>query len=308
LRVALAAEEAAGVQAIRLVMARGHEVVAVLTGSGAGGLGTSVAGVARQHGLPVRPAELMRDPAFAELLSDIDLLLNVHSLHIADPAVVAAPRLGAFNLHPGPLPEYAGLHVVSWAIYEGRCRYGVTLHRMVADVDAGSIAFAAAFPIFKSDTGLTLMMRCVREGLPLVERLLTCAERGEPIPAIAQDLTRRRWFTLGPPDGGRLRWDRPAESVANFVRAADYRPFRSPWGAPTCQVDRDDISISVLAARAEQTTTTGVPPGTVGRRDGEAVLVAAADRWVRVERVRVGEQELDAAAALSPGQKLLTHA
>lgn len=154
LRVALAAEESAGVQALRLLVERGHEIVAVLSGSGAGGPGANVVGVAREMRLPIQAAQRISEPALAEELSDLDLLLNVHSLHIAHPAVIAAPRLGAFNLHPGPLPEYAGLHVVSWAIYEGERRHGVTLHRMTPDVDAGPIAFAAHFPISDTDTGL----------------------------------------------------------------------------------------------------------------------------------------------------------
>ncbi len=303
LRVALAAEEAAGVQAVRLLATSGHKVEAVLTGSGAGGPGATVARVAQTLGLPVRSAELMRDPALADELVGVDLLLNVHSLHIADPAVIAAPRLGAFNLHPGPLPEYAGLHVVSWAIYNGEHRHAVTLHRMVSDVDAGPIAFAAGFPIASTDTGLALTKRCVREGLPLVERLLGVAESGQPIPAITQDLRRRHWFDPGPPDAGRLNWDRPAASVANLVRAADYRPFRSPWGPPACQTGGHQVEI--LAARADRQAATDAAPGTVGESDGEAVLVAAADGWVRVERVRVDEREFDAAAALESGQRLV---
>lgn len=302
LRVALAAEESAGVQALRLLAMRRHEVVAVLAGSAAGGPGASVAGVARELGLPVQPAKRMSEAAFAEEFSGLDLLLNVHSLHIADPAVIAAPRLGAFNLHPGPLPEYAGLDVVSWAIYEGEQRHGVTLHRMTPEVDAGPIAFAAHFPVSDTDTGLKVMTRCVHHGRTLVESLLTCAERGEPIPATPQDLARRRWFGAGPPDGGRLRWEQPAKRVVNLVRAADYRPFRSPWGTPTCRLGRDQIG--VVAASCEAAASPGAPPGTVGLRDGGSVLVAAADAWVRVERIRVDGRERDAATALAPGERL----
>ena len=298
----LAAEGAAGVQVLRLLVARGHEVAVVLTGAGAAPAGATVAGLARELKLPLAPAELVGDPAFADQLQDVDLLLNVHSLHIATTAVIEAPRRGSFNLHPGPLPECAGLHAPSWAIFEGRQRHGVTLHRMAPEIDAGPIAFCADFPIAPTDTGLTVTMGCVRAGVPLVERLLACAERGEPIPALAQDPTRRRWFGPGPPDGGRLHWERPARGVVDLIRACDYRPLRSPWPPPATRLGATEIG--VLSARYQDRATESATPGTIGERHGQAVDVAALDRWVCVERVCLADRELAAAEVLSPGQHL----
>src|SRR5688500_7946667 len=119
--VALAAEEAAGVQALRTLSERGHRVVCVFTQSDAERTGSSVAGLASTLGIPVRPAAAVREAATGTWLREkgTDLLLNVHSLHIVADALLEAPRLGAFNLHPGPLPELAGLNAPSWALYEG---------------------------------------------------------------------------------------------------------------------------------------------------------------------------------------------
>jgi methionyl-tRNA formyltransferase len=115
----------------------------------------------------------VRDPATARWIESerIDLLLNVHSLHVATPEVVQGPRVGSFNLHPGPLPDYAGLNAPSWAIYDGRISHAVTLHWMTPEVDAGPIAYSAELPIEPGDTGASLTANCVRHGLPLVGRL-----------------------------------------------------------------------------------------------------------------------------------------
>ena len=51
--------------------------------------------------------------------NDIDILINVHSNIIICNEVLTSPQIGSFNLHPGPLPEYAGLNPISWAIYNG---------------------------------------------------------------------------------------------------------------------------------------------------------------------------------------------
>jgi methionyl-tRNA formyltransferase len=303
LAVALAAEDAAGVQALRLLLGSDHRVVAVFTGSGHGAPGASVAELAKKEGVTVRPAAEVREAALAGWLREqgTDLLLNVHSLHIADSEVIEAPPLGAFNLHPGPLPEWAGLNVPSWALYEGADSHGVTLHRMTPGVDEGPIAFSDSFAIAPDDVALTVLTQCVRRGLPLVERLLEVAAGGDRIPAQAQDLNQRRWFDPGPPEGGALRWDRPARRVIDFVRACDYGPFPSPWGFPRCAAGAREVAIAATDGVAGGADS---PPGTVSRDDGPGVLVAAADNWVRVTSLELEDGRADADQVLRAGEQL----
>ncbi len=303
LTIALAGEEAAGVQALRLLAHRGHRVVAVFTGSTEGGSSASPASTAESLGVPVRAASEVREPALAGWLREqrVELLLSVHSRHLIDADVLAAPTLGAYNLHPGPLPERAGLNPQSWALYEGADRHGVTLHQMTPVFDAGPIAFTDAFDLQASDTGLSVLTQCVRRGLGLLERLLELLERGEPVPAHPQDSARRRWFGAGPPDDGRLDWRRPARCAVDFVRACDYRPFHSPWDAPRCTAH--GLDVAVLGASVDLGSAPAAP-GTVAHAEGGAVLVAAADAWVRVTQVEVEGRELPAADVFHDGERL----
>ena len=306
LKIALIAEEAAGVHALRMVSERGHRVVAAFSDSPEGGMGASVRALAGELGVPVRPAAEVRDPGLsAELTAvGVDLLLNVHSLHVLDAAVLDAPILGSYNLHPGPLPECAGLHAPGWALYEGHALHGVTLHRMTAVVDEGPIAFIDRFPVAGLKSALELMSECVRRGLPLLDRLLELAARGAPIPAEPQDLGRRRWFGSGPPQGGLLDWGRPASQVAGFVGACDYGPFPSPWSFPRCRAADGEIAIVAAEATLEAADAT---PGTVAVAENDGVLVAAADAWVRVARIETASGDrVPAAAALRPGDRLLS--
>jgi|HubBroStandDraft_6_1064221.scaffolds.fasta_scaffold27249_2 methionyl-tRNA formyltransferase len=302
LMTALAGEEAAGVQALRLLANRGHGLAAVFTDSGGDGSSASVASTADALGVPVRAASEVRDPTLAGWLKEqrVELLLSVHSRHLIHADVLSAPTLGAYNLHPGLLPECAGMNVPSWALYEGATRHGVTLHHMTPVYDAGPIAFTDTFDLHISDTGLSVLVQCVRRGLGLLERLLDLVERGEPVPAHPQDLDRRRWFGVGPPDGGRLDWRRPARHVVDFVRACDYTPFPSPWGFPRCTAH--GVDVAVLAASVGGTTHAA--PGTVARAEGAGVLIAAADAWVRVEQVEVDGRALQAADIFEDGEQL----
>jgi methionyl-tRNA formyltransferase len=302
-KIVLVAEEAAGTQALRAVAESGHEVVAVMT-SGAGDARRSpVRDLATQCGYPCWPARDVTQPGLADRLraARVDLLLNVHSLFLIPGDVLTASRFGSYNLHPGPLPEYAGLNAVSWALYRGEQRHAVTLHRMVPEVDAGAIAYEASFAISDTDTALTLSVKCVTAGIPLISRLLaTAAVDPAAIPAAPQDQSRRRYFGRGVPQGGRLDWSRSARDVVNFVRACDYVPFHSPWGHPHGTVGGAELGVMKATRTGERCA---VPVGTVAAGGGQAVHVAAADEWVSVHRVLSGGRPGDASAWLRAGAR-----
>ncbi|WDT94284.1 hypothetical protein JDY09_03255 [Thermoleophilum album] len=283
LRVALIAEEATGARVLRSLLDRGVEPVLVLTDSVRAhtARGGPVAEAARSAGLSVEPAARVRDPAFAARLADsADLVLNVHALHVLPPAVVAAPRIGALNLHPGPLPELAGLNAPSWAIYLGEREHGVTLHWMSAEIDAGPIAYCERFTLTGRERAFQLAATCARLGVALVERAVDEFLAGREPPRRPQDLSRRRLFPAGPPCNGRLEWSRPVRELEALVRACDYGPFPSPWGEPWI-LRSDGLTLSVTHAEIVGGSASH-PAGTVIAAHGRRAVVAAADGLLAV--------------------------
>ena len=305
MNVLLVAEESAGIQVLRALAKTDHELVAVLTAPPTRGGGATVAGVAESLGVQVLPSERVRDAATADWIreQEVDLLLNVHSLYLIHGDVVAAPSIGSFNLHPGPLPAYAGLNTPSWAIYNGEDRHGVTVHWMEPGVDTGAIAYEAGFDLTETDTGLSVSVRCVREGVPLIEHLLEAAAADPAtIPRHEQDLSLRRYYKRADvPDEGRIVWTRPARRIVDLVRAADYLPFPSPWGTPRAQLGGRELGVTKAAP-------TGRPaagrPGLVEAVVGDAVTVSCADELVQVSRVQVDGRAAPAAEVLEPGTVL----
>lgn len=302
LRILLIAEEAAGVQTVRLLAGSSHQVVAVMTGGGSGMTsGLTIDGVASRLGFPVWPVGRVKEKSFAETVrrEGIDLLLNVHALCVLPGDLVAAARLGSFNLHPGPLPRYAGLNAPSWAIYHGAPSHAVTVHWMDAGIDTGPIAYEAQLTVDDEDTGFTLSAKCVRAGIPLLNQLLQAAAEGA-VPRRPQAAEPRRYYGREVPQQGRLCWAVPAEQVVNFVRACDYLPFASPWGHPAASIGGRELLVLKAARTGERCTAAA---GSVGEHVGSDVLVAATDEWVRVRRVRVGKSALPAAEVLQPGDR-----
>jgi hypothetical protein len=93
----------------------------------------------------------------------------------------------------------------------------------------------------------------------------------------------------------------PAEKIVNFVRACDYFPFRSPWGHPQTRLGGQELEI-VKASR------TGLPcdvqPGTVGPRADSAALIAAADEWILVKKIALGDRYVNAGDLFKSGDRL----
>jgi UDP-4-amino-4-deoxy-L-arabinose formyltransferase/UDP-glucuronic acid dehydrogenase (UDP-4-keto-hexauronic acid decarboxylating) len=304
LRVVLVGAESAAVQVLQDLDDDGHEVVAVLV-EHPDAAGAGLARRSDQLGLTIRPARLVTDPSFASWLEGraVDLLVNVHSLSIIHGEVARAPRIGSFNLHPGPLPAYAGLNVVSWAIARGETSHAVTLHRIEPQVDTGAIAYSERFPIGDDDTALTVFSNCVRLGVPLVRELVRTAERDpSSIPARAQEGPRTLYRRRDVPGDGRIQWNRPARAVHDLARACNFGPFPSPCGHPVALLDGARIEIIGTALTH---CDTDAAPGTIGAGSTEGtVTVATADQWLALSRVAIDGRPSPAASILASGQVL----
>jgi methionyl-tRNA formyltransferase len=305
LRILLIGEESAGVQMLRALARTGHQIVAVMTSAASRTFGhTSLATVAGQLGYATWPARFVKDPEFAQDVTSaqIEIILNVHSLYIVHDQVLQAARIGAFNMHPAPLPQYSGLNTVSWAIYRGETNHAVTIHWMTPQIDAGDIVYRSAFRIEDCDTPLSLTHKCVHAGVPLVLRLLEAASANpQAIPRRHQNLARRQYFGKEIPEGGRLSWQRSAREIVDFVRACDYIPYPSPWGHPMAMWEHGEIAI-VKAARTHLKCDRA--PGTVGECDHSGVLIAGADEWVSVRQLKIDGRYLRPEAVLKAGCRL----
>ncbi len=82
--------------------------------------------------------------AIREWSPDLGVIAGTYILS-AD--VFGIPRLGSINLHSGKAPEYRGAAPAFWELYNGESSVGITIHRVVADVDAGAVLRQESFPL-----------------------------------------------------------------------------------------------------------------------------------------------------------------
>ena len=114
LRVLLVAGDAAGFRVLRMLTEGSCELAWLLQSGSEDLTGESDwPGIANVD-VPKWPTAFVENRTFARTVTDlgIDVLLNVNSPFIVCKEVLKALSIGAFNLHPGPLPHYSGANAL----------------------------------------------------------------------------------------------------------------------------------------------------------------------------------------------------
>lgn len=76
----------------------------------------------------------------------------------------------SINFHPGP-PNYPGTCCYNLAIYHKEKEYGVTCHHMVPEVDSGDLIKVIMFPMYETDSVLTLKGRSMEHLTKLFQEI-----------------------------------------------------------------------------------------------------------------------------------------
>jgi len=217
-------------------------------------------------------------------------LISANSTIIIPREVLELFEGRSLNLHPGLLPQYAGLHTHQWAIRNGEREFGVTVHRIEPQIDTGAIVGQVRFPISPEDTGLSLFSRCLATGRELFSRIIAQITCGEVLADVPQDLTRRRLYRHRDALDGRINWNERTVRVADFIRAGNYEPYASP--SYVARLDRvAGFEVEVLRATKEGVST--ACPGAVVDVSTAGPLIACGDgATIRIVKARDGRQTM----------------
>jgi methionyl-tRNA formyltransferase len=117
------------------------------------------------------------------------------------------------NVHPSLLPRWRGAAPVERAIMAGDRETGVTIHRTVAELDAGPIAAQEAFPIEPEDDAGSVYRRSAQVAVELLRQVLP-----DPVfvPQPEDGVTYAEKITAADRE---LDWSRPPEENLNRIRA-----------------------------------------------------------------------------------------
>lgn len=152
------------------------------------------------------------------------------------------PRLGSANHHPALLPRHRGPIPFAWAFREGDSVFGVTWHRMDAELDTGNILAQTTAPLLDTDTTITdFAPRVAEAAFGLLEGVLAKLVAGDP--GEAQDDSQTSWAGHFGEDYAAVDFAQPARAVHNQVRAWNLTFGMSELVAPVVEVEGEQLRL-----------------------------------------------------------------
>ena len=269
--------------ALRALLGEGFDVVGVVTqpdrprGRSRSTLVPSpVKRIALEESLPVLQPERPRGPEFLGELQALrpDVSVVVAYGHILPKSAIDAPLAGTLNIHASLLPALRGAAPIQAAILQGLTETGVTIMRMVPQLDAGPILLQARTPIVEDETYGELQLRLSELGAQALIEALARIGVGSATET-PQDDALATYAPKVERDDARVDWTADGRTVARVVRAYDPRP-----GAFTTLRDAE---VKLFGARPAPDARGD--PGEVIAVDEAGMLVGCGTGGVRITYV-----------------------
>ncbi|MFN8370118.1 MAG: methionyl-tRNA formyltransferase [Bacteriovoracaceae bacterium] len=264
------------------------EVVKVITmpdrSSGRGQKLTAppIALFAKENNLPLYQTDnINKDEAlFLELSSQkIDLIIVIAFAQFLSSRYLNLPKLGAFNIHTSLLPKYRGAAPIQYALLNGDTKTGVTIQKMVKEMDAGDIVFSEEIAIAPNETGGQLYTRLKYLSAlstnkflsELIENRLQYTKQNESLVSFAPTLKK---------EDGKIDFKNSSVKVVmNKIRGLD------PWPGSYCFLNGKRLKI-LQALVVNNSAGISVNPGENSIKDG-FLYVGCLDGILRLKELQL---------------------
>jgi methionyl-tRNA formyltransferase len=283
------------IPSLRALGEEGHDIVGVVTqpdrpaGRGRELQASAVKVEAVDQSFRVLEPESARSEDFIQEIAGLgaDLSVVVAYGQILSVEVINIPAMGSVNLHASLLPSLRGAAPINWSIVRGDVITGVTVMRIVEQMDAGPILFQVEEPIGPEETASDLRMCLSEVGAEALVEALVLLEAGL-IEEREQDESRATYAPKVDRATARIDWAGESVSVSNFIRGMDAVP--GAWS------ELEGQPVKLFRPAADPDVIPEARPGTIVEADRETgLLVAAEEGAVRIGEVQPpGKRRMDA--------------
>jgi len=278
-----------------------HDVVGVVTqpdrprGRGQKVTDAPVKVTAVQHGLPVFQPARLRDPEVKETLTRWAPELGVVAAYgkILPESVLNLPRFGMINVHASLLPRYRGAAPVQRAVIDGMPETGVTIMRMVLDLDAGGMFAKVMRPIGSDETSDIVERDLAHLGASLLLHVIDDLAAGRAVEEPQND-SLSTYASKITKEEGLIDWTLAATDIHNRVRGL------YPWPHAFSYLNGERLIVMRSHVAPEPTSA---DPGTIVDVSSGAISVATG----HAERLAIDEVQPEGRRAMKVRDYLAGH-
>jgi methionyl-tRNA formyltransferase len=280
LRVAFFGTPEFAVPSLAALIESRHEVVALVSqpdrpkGRGQKLQPTPTKQVALDAGVPVLQPAKIKDEVFLDAFRDLRVDLGVVAAYgkILPDVLLAIPPMGMINVHASLLPAYRGAAPVHRAVIDGLGQTGVTIMRVVRELDAGPMLARGTTPIGTDETSVDVERGLARLGagllLEVIDQLAAGTAKDEP-----QDDSAATYAAKITREAGTLDWTLPAAAIHDRVRGLQ------PWPLVSARLDGHRY---LLHRTAHDSQSAAAAPGTIVEAAGDRLVVATTHGTLRI--------------------------
>jgi len=230
LRIIFAGTPEFAASALKELLAKKYEVVAVLTqldrpaGRGMQLSPSPVKKLAVQQQIPVLQPLSLKNEEIQQQLSSFkaDVMIVAAYGLILPNTVLKMPRLGCLNIHASLLPRWRGAAPIQRALLAGDTETGITIMQMDEGLDTGAMLLKLSCTIDHSDTSQTLHDKLAELGAQAIITALDKLQVGA-LKGIEQDSNQATYASKIIKAEAQLTWTQSASQLERAVRA--YNPF-----------------------------------------------------------------------------------
>lgn len=177
---------------------------------------------------------------------NIDLIVVLAFAQFLGNKILNTPSLGCFNIHTSLLPKYRGAAPIQYALLNGDKKTGVTIQKMVKEMDAGDVVHSHLVDIYDYENGGMLYNKLKYLAATSIYEFIDLIYQNKITP-IKQDPTQVTFAPTLDKEMGHLKFKTSTyEQIVNQIRGLD------PWPGTYCFFDNKRVKIFAVTTGTSQ--------------------------------------------------------
>ena len=208
--------------------------------------------IALKHNLPIYQPEIINTDFIRQIAGPRpEMVIVVAYGKILPDEFLAFPQKGCINIHASLLPRWRGAAPIERAIQAGDSKTGISLFKIVRELDKGPILMQKSCPIEKDDTNGILSAKLWKISCSSIIEFLAAPskyspqEQEEEMASYAKKINKEET---------EINWQERADKIAAKINAFSPRPGAYTWlGSERIKIMRS-IAYEVKEKEFAQTT------------------------------------------------------
>ena len=294
-----------GIPSLRVISTTEHQVSCVVTqpdkkqGRGLRYAGTPIKTAAQECGFGLYQPLYVNTAETKEFLKGFnpDLFVVIAYGQILSEQILNIPQIFSLNVHASLLPKYRGAAPINWAIINGEKNTGITIIKMVKEMDAGPIILQKIVEVKSDDTSTTLEETLAHLAAHLLlETLDSIGKKNYQL--IPQEPDKVSFAPKLMKKDGLINWGKSALDIYNLIRGV------LSW--PTAFTYYKNRLLKIYKAKIKSTAPlpTRPSPGEIIKVAPEGIGVATGDGDLVIERLQLEGKRIMEVREFLAGNKI----